>query len=220
MEFKFLDWIEHAGFRLKLNGKTVYLDPFRLSTVKDRADSILITHPHLDHFSIEDIKKVADEKTEIFVPKDSVSKLEGFNAIGVEPNKEYTTNGIRFRTVPAYNVVENRIHNHPKASGWVGYIIDANGIRVYHAGDTDFIDEMHSIEADLALLPIGGSTYVMTVEEAIEASKAIKAKQYSPIHYRALLGREGSKKAEELFTRMVKNGVVLEQIQEPRYSFQ
>jgi len=214
-----MKWTGHAGFLLTLNGKNVYIDPFNLGNTRDHADAILITHPHFDHLNPADIKLVADSSTRVFVPKDSVAKIPVGDVVGVEPNRHYSYNGIEFDTVPAYNVVENRIHHHPRENGWVGYVLNVNGTKVYHAGDTDFIKEMERIVTGLALLPIGG-TYVMDVDEAISASKSIRAEKIAPMHYKALLGKEGSKEAEKKFLKEVKNGIILGEVGEPRYSFQ
>jgi L-ascorbate metabolism protein UlaG (beta-lactamase superfamily) len=218
MDLEFIKWLGHASFLMTLNGKNLYIDPFNVGNTKEHADIILITHPHSDHLSPQDLKLIADSKTRIYVPKDSVSKVPVGDIVGVEPDKRYSFKGISFDTVPAYNVVENRVHYHPKENGWVGYVLNINGIKVYHAGDTDFINEMKRIVTGLALLPMGG-TYVMDVNEVILASKSIKAEKIAPIHYRQLLGREGSKAAEEKFLENVKNGIILKQDGEVRYSF-
>ncbi len=213
-----INWIGHASFLLKINGKNVYIDPFRLEKVREHADLILITHPHFDHMNLDDIKKIADDKTEIFVPKDSVDKIPIGSVKGVEPNKRYKAQGVEFRTIPAYNVVKDRLDKHPKGYGWVGYIVNVNGKWLYHAGDTDFIDEMKGLKVDMALLPMSG-TYTMDVNQAIEAAHAIIAEQYIPMHYKMVLGKEGSKKAEELFREKVGKAVFLTQMEESQYSF-
>ncbi len=218
MDLSFLKWIGHASFLLKLNGKNVYIDPFDLRGTKVHADVILITHPHMDHLSEADIKAIADDNTKVFVPKDSVGKIPVGDVIGVEPGKHYSYDGIEFDTVPAYNVVENKKHYHPKENGWVGYVLDINGTKVYHAGDTDLIEEMSKIVTGLALLPMGG-TYVMDVDEMIKASGRVKAEKVAPIHYRRLLGKEGSAAAEKKFLANVKNGIILDEEQQPKYSF-
>jgi L-ascorbate metabolism protein UlaG (beta-lactamase superfamily) len=218
MDLSFLKWNGHASFLLTLNGKNVYIDPFNLGAASAHADIILITHPHFDHLSEKDIARIADRKTGVFVPKDSIGKVPVGDVVGVEPNRHYSFNGIEFDTVPAYNKVENRIHYHPKENGWVGYILDVNGIKVYHAGDTDFINEMKKIVTGLAMLPMGG-TYVMGVDEVIEAAHSIKAEKVAPIHYKALLGKAGSKEAEQKFLANVKNGIILKEEGEPKYSF-
>lgn len=218
MDLEFVKWIGHASFLLKLNGKNVYIDPFDIRNTREHADVILITHPHSDHLSEADIKLIADSNTRIYIPKDSVSKIPVGKVIGVEPNKHYSYENLEFDTVPAYNHVPNRIHFHPKESGWVGYVLNINNTKVYHAGDTDFINEMSKIVTDLALLPMGG-LYVMAVDETIEAAHSIKAQKIAPMHYRRLLGKEGSKAAEKKFLEAVKNGIILKETEEPKYSF-
>lgn len=218
MEIDFLKWIGHASFLINIQGKNIYIDPFRLSTVKDHADAILITHPHFDHMSIDDIKEIADPKTEIFVPKDSVDKVKYGKVRGLEPYKTYEFQGIKFSTIPSYNNVSEKLKFHPRQNNWVGYIINVNGTKIYHAGDTDFIEEMKELDVDIALLPMGG-TYTMDIDQAINAANAIKAKKVIPMHYKALLGEIGSQKAEDEFKKKVKNSVILKEIQKPYYSF-
>jgi L-ascorbate metabolism protein UlaG (beta-lactamase superfamily) len=214
MELDFLKWIGHASFLIKVGNKNVYIDPFRLTTVKERADVILITHPHFDHMNTEDIAKIADSKTEIFVTEDSVDKIKVGKVKGTEPNREYSSSVIKFSTIPAYNVVKERLDKHPKKNNWVGYILEANNMKIYHAGDTDFIPEMEEINVDLALIPMSG-TYTMDPDQAIEAANKIDAKAVAPMHYRAVLGLEKAKAAEEKFRKNVKNGIILKEVQEP-----
>ncbi len=218
MDMEFLKWIGHASFMLEVGAKKVYIDPFRLPAHSPRADVILITHPHPDHLSMDDISKIADSDTEIFVPHDSIDKLKIGKTSGVEPNKSYSSSAVRFSTIPAYNVVTERLDKHPKGNRWVGYIVEANGMTVYHAGDTDFIPEMEKIDVDLALIPMSG-TYTMDPDQAIEAANKIKAKAVAPMHYKAVLGKERSMEAEEKFRKNVKNGVLLKEIHEPFFGF-
>lgn len=217
MAYEFIKWLGHASFVFEENGRTVYIDPFKLKAEPKKADIIFITHQHFDHLNMDDIKRIATRSTKIFVPEDSVGKLKGYNAAGVVPDEEFTVDGMGVRTVPAYNVVKERLDKHPRENRWVGYIITTNGKRVYHAGDTDNIPEMSGIDVDLALLPMGG-TYVMDVEDAIRASGKIKAAHIAPIHYRMLLGERGSAEAEKKFLQRVKNGIILEE-ENPLYGF-
>ncbi|MDE1854830.1 MAG: MBL fold metallo-hydrolase [Candidatus Micrarchaeota archaeon] len=216
MDTSFLKWIEHAGFLLEIGGKKVYIDPFRIRGKLPKADIVFITHTHFDHLNEEALGKISDSRTRFVAPRETAGKLSGRNVLEVEPNRDYEIEGIKFHTVPAYNTDKEF---HPKVNGWVGYIIDADGTKVYHPGDTDETEELKKVRADIALLPIGGH-YVMNVEEAIDAAGHIKAKLFIPMHYRALLGPEGSKKAEEEFRKRVKNSLILDQVQEPYYSFQ
>lgn len=215
MDLGFLKWIEHAGFLLTIGGKTVYIDPFQVREPKS-ADMIFITHPHFDHLSMDDIKKLETPSTKFVATKDAAKTLGGRDVLAVEPGKDYQIDGISFSTVPAYNVKPTRLMFHPKSNGWVGYVIDADGTKVYHAGDTDLTEEMRKVEADIALIPMGG-TYTMGLDEAIEAANAIKAQKVAPMHYRSHFGKDGYRRAEEAFLKGAKNGIILDQVQEPAF---
>ena len=54
---------------------------------------------------------------------------------------------------------------HPKENGWVGYIIELDGIRYYIAGDTDITEESKKVKCDVAFVPVGG-TFTMDYKEA------------------------------------------------------
>lgn len=185
-------WLGHDTFEIS-NGKKIVIDPYKLSK-EHRADILLITHEHFDHLSKEDIEKVRDENTVVVAPKQCEQDLKSMNfkeVMIVKPNDKVQVEGISIEAVPAYNT--NKINPstnkpfHPKEDGKVGYIVTINGVRIYHAGDTDAIEEMKSIDTDIALLPVSG-TYVMTAEEAAEAVKMIKPKLAIPMHYGAIVG--------------------------------
>lgn len=218
MEFDNIIWLGHASFAIRAGNHLVYVDPFRLGSFDERADTILITHPHFDHLSADDIKKVATDDTEIFLPKDAVHEVKVGKVSDVEPLKSYSSNWIRFTTLPAYNNQNERLQFHPRSNGWVSYIIEANGIKIFHPGDTDHVKEMDDIDVDVALLPIGG-TYTMDVDQAIEASDRIRAKMFIPMHYKAVLGKEKAAEAEQKFLKNVKNSMLLKEATEPYYSF-
>ena len=48
-----LEWLGHSGFRLSTGRSVVYIDPYRVPA-GPKADLILITHGHYDHFSPQD----------------------------------------------------------------------------------------------------------------------------------------------------------------------
>jgi len=96
--------------------------------------------------------------------------------------------GVKIEVVPAYNVNKNF---HPKANGWPGFIVEIEGVRVYHAGDTDFIPEMKDFQTDITLRPVSG-TYMMTADEAVEAAIAIDPGIVIPMHYGSIHRRRGS----------------------------
>jgi L-ascorbate metabolism protein UlaG (beta-lactamase superfamily) len=102
----------------------------------------------------------------------------------VKPGDSMTVSGITVEVVPSYNTNKQF---HPKAAGMLGFIVSVQGVRIYHAGDSDFIPEMQAIKADIALLPVSG-TYVMTADEAVQAALAIKPALAIPMHYDSIVG--------------------------------
>ncbi|NVM21574.1 MAG: MBL fold metallo-hydrolase [Desulfobacterales bacterium] len=179
---KNITWLGHDGFLIKADGKAIVIDPFQLKEC-DPADIILITHEHYDHCSPEDVNKIRKNSTVIVTEADSAKKLSGDVRV-VGPGDELTVSEIPIEAVPAYNTNKKF---HPKQNGWLGFIVTADGSRIYHAGDTDLIPEMGTLNVDIALLPVSG-TYVMTAEEAVEAARIIKPKVAIPMHYGAIVG--------------------------------
>ncbi len=176
-------WLGHDGFRIDAD-KIIYIDPFEIESGPE-ADLILITHEHYDHCSTEDIAKIQGDKSVIVTEKNSAAKLSGDVRI-LKPGDILTVDGIKIETVPSYNTDKQF---HPKANGWLGFIIEIQGVRIYHAGDADFIPEMKDLSVAIALLPVSG-TYVMTAAQAAEAALAINPKLAIPMHYGAIVGSE------------------------------
>lgn len=179
-----IKWLGHDTFKI-VGEKVIYTDPFQI-TKPDRADIILITHDHYDHFSPDDIKKLLKEDTVLVLPKDCSGKIQA-KEIVVKPGDKINVEGIEIEVVPSYNTNKNF---HPKEKGWVGYIFKVSGKRIYIAGDTDYIPEMKTFkDIDIALLPVSG-TYVMTADEAVQAALDISPKLAIPMHYGSIVGSE------------------------------
>ncbi|MER3407921.1 MAG: Zn-dependent hydrolase, partial [Nitrososphaera sp.] len=91
---------------------------------------------------------------------------------------------------------------HPEADRKVGFVVTLNGLRIYHAGDTDEIPEMAQVKPDVALVPVSG-TYVMTADEAARAvNEKIKPRMLAiPMHYASIVGSE---KDAERFKQLVR----------------
>lgn len=176
-------WLGHASF--KITGDVViYIDPWRLSKAEKKdADLILITHSHYDHCSEEDVRIIQKDDVAIVTTADSAQKFHQKCEI-VRPGDRVSVKGVDIEAVPAYNLKKSF---HPKANGWVGFIISVGGKRIYHAGDTDLIPEMDGITADIALFPIGG-TYTMDAKDAAEAANKINPEVAIPMHYGSIVG--------------------------------
>lgn len=216
-----LFWTGHDGFRVE-HGKTIiYVDPFRLvSPVK--ADVVLITHNHFDHYSKEDVRKIVKDRTLIVGPKELSGVELEFNCRGVflEPWGEYKSDefGLDILSVPAYNVNKFRapgVPFHPKEDGKLGYLVSIGGVKIFHAGDSDNIPEYSKLSeygVDVALLPVSG-TYVMTAEEAAEAAKIIKPKIAVPMHWGEIIaGRSEAEKFRDILKDSGIEVVILERV--------
>ena len=204
-----IEVLYHSSIRINKE-KTIYIDPFKIDRNYNDADIIFITHDHYDHYSEEDIDKVINENTVIVIPEELLTKVlkKGINKnaiITVEPNQKYMVQGIKFETVPAYNT---NITFHPKENGWVGYVIEINGIKYYIAGDTDITEENKKVKCDVAFVPVGG-TYTMDFKEAAQLVNQIQPKVAVPIHYGSVVGTKQD--AEEFIKLLHTNvkGVIL-----------
>lgn len=188
-----ITWLGHNGFRIEGN-KTIYIDPFKIASRK-KADVIFITHEHYDHCSPEDIEKIATYDTIVVTIPMAEPALKGLKVKEIKLVKSgdnVEIDGVTASVFPAYNINKFRSPGkpfHPKEDGKVGYLLSIGGVRIYHAGDTDFIPEMKNLETDIAFLPVSG-TYVMTAKEAAEASKNMRIKLAIPMHYGSVAGSE------------------------------
>jgi len=191
-----LDWLGHDCFRLRAAGQIVYFDPFQLSGDLPPADLILVSHEHFDHCSPDDIKKIRQAATVIIAEKQAAAKLSG-KVTAIQPGQTVTSGPFTIEAVRAYNTNKKF---HPRANNWLGYIVTVEGVRIYHAGDTDYIPEMAGYQADIALLPVSG-TYVMTAEEAAQAALDINPKVAVPMHFGSIVGEQSD--AERFAAKLV-----------------
>jgi L-ascorbate metabolism protein UlaG (beta-lactamase superfamily) len=183
-------WYRQSAFRWSDDGVTIYIDPWGVTDAQP-ADAVFITHAHFDHFNADDIEKIRKDDTKFYAPEDVAAELSG-DVVPVKPQDDLQFGRINVHAVPAYNIVEGRQGNHPKANKWVGYVFELGGHRYYHAGDTDHLPELEAIETDVAFLPVGGGGYTMDVTEAAGLAKVMSPQLAVPMHYGYVEGCEGS----------------------------
>lgn len=194
-------WLGHDSFVLQ-GSRTVILDPFKAKG-DYKADLLLISHEHFDHLSEDDIKRFSSESTTIVAPKICEQQLRGIKAqkVTIAPGSKTQIRGVTVEAIPAYNINKFRAPGkvfHPKEDGRVGFIVTLDGVRFYHAGDSDATPEMKSVSVDVAFLPVSG-TYVMTPDEAAGAAKAMKTKVAVPMHFGEIVGtRSDAERFKEL----------------------
>ncbi|MDD2439985.1 MAG: MBL fold metallo-hydrolase [Methanosarcinaceae archaeon] len=182
-----IKWLGHSGFLLEGAGKKIYIDPYMLSEepdFEDKADILLITHDHLGHCRPADIRGVRRSDSTTLIPEKCSLNFRGDARRICEGDilaEGLAIKGIRIEVVPAYTPKKPY---HPRGKG-VGYIVELGGLRIYHAGDTDFTPEMRKLRVDVALLPIGGGS-TMNEEEAALAAGTFAPRVVIPMHYGGL----------------------------------
>ncbi len=180
-----IHWLGHATFRIEDGRTQIYIDPWKLPAGAPKADVILITHAHFDHFSAEDIARIEQPGTRFAAPADVAAKLRGKHVVTAAPGGTYTVGAVKVEAVAAYNTNKDF---HKKSENWVGYIVTlSDGTRVYHTGDSDVTPEMKAVKADVAMMPCGG-TYTMTPAEVAEAANAFKPAVLIPMHWGDIVG--------------------------------
>lgn len=186
-----VDWIGHATVKLEdSDGKIVYIDPWSdvVETGMDKADIIISTHNHFDHFDKKAIQSLKKHGTVLICTENSVSEVpEDLSYKEIKPGTSVKAKGVVVKGVHAYNIDkfhENDTLYHPKGFA-TGVIFRLDGVKFYHASDTDPIQELDRLweqNIDVVFLPIGG-TYTMDQEEAITAINMIRPEKVVPIHY-------------------------------------
>ncbi len=198
---------EHSSIRIvdEDSGVVIYCDPFHIPAEMKDADIILITHPHFDHFSPDDIRLVIKQGTILVIPETMESEVlaAGFDEprlMMMRPHTVITVSGVTIAAIPSYNIDKP---NHPKGKGWLGYILSMNCERIYIAGDADAISEGIGSRCDIALVPIGG-TYTMNAEEAADFVNRMQPEVAIPTHYGSVVG---SPEDAERFKALVKEPI-------------
>ena len=180
--------IKHASMEINYNGTVIQVDPvgFGVQPTTDynqfpKANIILITHEHKDHFDREAITCVRTPATSIYSNNAVYNMFRNSIPLNNGDSIVYASD-IKIEAVPAYNYTEGRTQFHPKGRD-NGYILTLDGLRIYIAGDTEDIPEMEAIkDIDIAYLPCN-QPYTMTVDQLVKAAKTIKPKVLFPYHY-------------------------------------
>lgn len=182
-----LAFIRHGSVVVDIDGFVVYIDPVTMFgtdfVALPKADMILVTHEHKDHFDPDAIAQITTDSTKLIV-SERVAELYG-NGLPMLPGDtiEIEPQNFTLTATPAYNITEGHLDFHPKARKDIGFIFDIDGTRIYVAGDTEDIPEMADFrDIDIAFLPVN-QPYTMTPEQALRAADMIGPRILYPYHF-------------------------------------
>lgn len=214
-------WIGQAGYIVKLDDTIIYLDAF-LSERNDRnippllkpkevvnADFIFGSHDHADHIDRDVWHQISlsSPKAKFVVPKLLIKalskdlKISESRFIGLDDNMTVSDKNIKITGVAAAHEFldqDQQTGNFP----YLGFIIEGNGCKIYHSGDTCIYEGLYSKlrklgRLDIMFIPINGrdaERYArncignMTYQEAADLAGTIRPKIAVPGHYEMFTG--------------------------------
>lgn len=186
-----IQYLGHSFFKVDFSNANILIDPFISSSdpsfdrlvkcpvkkqdLKDIA-MILVTHEHFDHFDKDAVEHIASRNNALVVSHESILQELNLQRNLLRPitsGKSITTRGLKITALPAH---------HPNAFYPLAYLVEGANEKLFHAGDTALHDVFADVDADVALLPIGG-THTMDIVDAVRATKTMKPKVVIPMHY-------------------------------------
>lgn len=180
----------HASICIEHDGRVIYVDPvtqLRGRTVDystmPKADIILVTHEHPDHYDTAALRQLTTDKTQLIMNSRCV-ELYGSGLAMKNGDKQPLAGGSTLVAVPAYNTTAEHLQFHPKGRD-NGYILTLDGLRIYIAGDTEDIPEMADLKEigiDIAFLPCN-QPFTMTPDQLVHAAKMVNPEVLFPYHY-------------------------------------
>lgn len=177
-----ITWFDHASFLLE-GERRVYIDPWEI-TGGLPADLVLVSHDHYDHCSPDDVARIAGAGTVIVTTADCAGKFPQRKVEILAPGQRREILGVTVEGVAAYNPDKKF---HPRANGWLGFVVTLRGKRIYFVGDSDVTPEMKKVKADIILVPVGG-TYTMDAAQAAAAIDEMKPALAIPYHWGKIVG--------------------------------
>lgn len=184
----------HSCFFIDTSGARILIDPFltgngqadiRAADVK--CDFILISHGHEDHTG--DALDIAKANDATIIANYEIAEYyaaKGAKTHGMNPGGAHKFPFGRVKLTIAHHTSSLNAGLNPIYMGVpCGLLIEADGKRLYHAGDTALFLDMQLIAKgglDAALLPIGDN-FTMGPEDALDALDLLKPRLAVPMHY-------------------------------------
>ncbi|MBB6056925.1 MBL fold metallo-hydrolase [Tolumonas osonensis] len=208
-----LTWIGHSSFLLQLGGLNMLIDPVMSSSLggvvprnvapglswsalPKKIDVVMITHNHRDHMDVPTLKKLGPHPLYL-VPHGMRHWFlkNGFPQVQELEWWQQTQVGNAIMTfVPAQHWSRRGLMD-MNTSWWGGFVMEHDGFRLYHAGDTAWFEGFRDIgrrcgPIDVAMLPIGAYAprwfmrhQHMDPDDALKAFVALEAKLFVAMHW-------------------------------------
>jgi L-ascorbate metabolism protein UlaG (beta-lactamase superfamily) len=203
-----MTWIGHASFLIQFTDLNVLVDPnfanwlFLLKRLKRSGlkiqdlppiDLVLLTHAHFDHFHKPTLRRLPAPK--IGVMPWGVGDLAldlGFErVIELDCWESFSHKNWKVTLTPSKHWGARTLRDSHR--GYGGFILEYQGRRIYHAGDSAYFHGFKEIgrrmPPQIALLPIGAyhpETFRrvhMGPDQAVKAFKDLRAECLVPMHY-------------------------------------
>jgi L-ascorbate metabolism protein UlaG (beta-lactamase superfamily) len=203
-----LTWIGHASFLAQFTDLNMLIDPnfanwlvvikrLRRSGLKIQdlppIDLVLLTHAHLDHFHKPTLRRLPSPKIAVMPwgMGDLTANLGFERIIELQWWESFSHGNWRVTLTPSKHWGARVLRDDHR--GYGGFIIEHQGRRLYHAGDSAYFSGFKEIgrvcPPEIAMLPIGAyypDTFRhvhMGPDEAIKAFGDLAAKWLVPMHY-------------------------------------
>lgn len=184
-----LIFIKHGSVALDIDGFVVYVDPVTMFgndlSILPKADMLLVTHEHHDHYDTKAIQSLLTDETMILASPVVAKMCDDAEPFSVGDKFYSEAGNFTITGVPAYNNTSDHLNFHPQSRGDLGFVFNIDGLKIYVAGDTEDIAEMQKIGdegVDIVFVPVN-QPYTMTVNQAIHAIEMLRPKIVYPYHY-------------------------------------
>ena len=172
-----IQWLEHGSFRIQ-GPPCIYINPWRVARTSTPANLILVTNDQYDHCSPADVEKLRGPNT-VVVGNEAAANVLGSQTTVLRPWQSLNIGAARVTAVPAYTFT----HHYPVSQGGLGFVISLDYYDIYYAGCTDIVPEHAYIQADIVILPVGGSQGTMTLDRALDYINRTKPSWVIPSHW-------------------------------------
>ena len=203
-----ITWIGHASFLIQFTDLNVLIDPnfanwlFFLKRIKraglkikdlPRIDLVLLTHAHFDHFHKPTLRRLPQPKIGV-MPQgvgDLAQNLGFARIIELDWWESFSQRDWKVTFTPSQHWGARTLHDQHR--GYCGFVLEHQGRKIYHAGDSAYFEGFKEIgrrlAPEIALLPIGAyhpesfRHVHMGPDEAVKAFRDLRAHWLVPMHY-------------------------------------